>query len=427
MYESLLNNAWEQLFKKYSILDVVQEHGNFIITAKQIKEFREPRLMTKFDHSENLPEIFKKNSLSIMPISRNDFIISNHQMFSEIKDINQDIVHVEFPKYIQSIIPDRITSEAIALNCAYLTGMLEDFLEDEQIVPTVSGRMASSRFSFQILNTSTEAYDEIIVDNSQIEIDGAYEGIHYLSLVEAKRNINTDFLIRQLYYPYRLWTSKVDKKVRVIYFVYSNDIFSFFEYQFDDYNKYNSLRLIKQKNYSLEDISITFKDITNISDEVQYVDEPEIPFPQADSFKRVINLCELISDNEVTAADITSEFEFDPRQTQYYTRAAMYLGLIDKYFIDKQVKYKLSLLGLRIMSMKYVQRQLEFVKLILSHKVFHISFVHYLYLGRQLYRKEVVKYMKECNLYHIESEETYERRASTILSWINWIINIVQE
>ena len=274
MAESYLNTAWNQLFEKYRILDVVREHGNYIITAKQIKEFREPRLMTKFDHSENLPEIFKENKLSIMPISRNDFIISNHQMFSELKEINQDIIKVEFPNYIQSIVPAKITSEAIALNCAYLTGMLEDFLEDEQIVPTVSGRMASSKFSFEILNTSTKNYDEILVENSQIEIDGAYEGINYLSLVEAKRNINTDFLIRQLYYPYRLWTSKVDKKVKVIYFVYSNDIFSFFEYQFDDSNKYNSLRLIKQKNYSLEDIAIKFKDITDISDKIKYVDEP---------------------------------------------------------------------------------------------------------------------------------------------------------
>ncbi|MFR7880670.1 MAG: DUF6997 domain-containing protein [Christensenellales bacterium] len=56
--------------------------------------------------------------------------------------------------------------------CAYLTGMLEDFLEDEQIVPTVSGRMASSKFSFEIFNTSTKNYDEILVENSQIEIDG---------------------------------------------------------------------------------------------------------------------------------------------------------------------------------------------------------------------------------------------------------------
>ena len=79
------------------------------------------------------------------------------------------------------------------------------------------------------------------------------------------------------------------------------------------------------------------------------------------------------------------------------------------------------------MKMKYVQRQLEFVKLILSHKVFHVSFVKYLYAGRQLSKKEVVAFMKECNLYHIESEETFGRRASTIISWINWIISIVQE
>ncbi len=427
MAESLLNTAWEQLFEKYSILDVVREHGNFIITAKQIKEFREPRLMTKFDHSENLPEIFKKNGLSIMPISRNDFIISNHQMFCELKEINKDIIRIEFPNYIQSIVPTMITSEAIALNCAYLTGMLEDFLEDEQIVPTVSGRMTSSKFSFQIINTLTRNYDELLVENSQIEIDGAYEGINYLSLVEAKRNINTDILIRQLYYPYRLWSRKVDKKVKVIYFVYSNDIFSFFEYQFDDYNKYNSLKLIKQKNYSLEDISITFKDITDISKEIEYVDEPKIPFPQADSFKRIINLCELINDNEVTAEKITEEFEFDPRQTQYYTRAAMYLGLIDKCSKGKNIVYKLSSIGEETMKMKYVQRQLEFVKLILSHKVFNISFKQFLCAGSPPSKKEVVALMKKCNLYNIKSEETFERRASTIISWIDWIINIVQE
>lgn len=426
MSESLLNNAWNKLFEKYNILDVVKEHGNFIITAKQIKEFREPRLMTKFDHSENLPDIFKENKLSIMPISRNDFIISNHQMFSELKEINNEITKINFPDYIKSIIPSKITSEAVALNCAYLTGMLNDFLEDEKIVPTVSGRMASSKFSFEILNTLTKKYDEILVENSQIEIDGAYEGINYLSLVEAKRSINNDFLIRQLYYPYRLWTSKIKKQVKVIYFVYSNDIFSLFEYQFDDSNKYNSLKQIKQKNYSLEDVSISFTDITNISNNINYIEEPSIPFPQADSFKRVINLCELINESVVTADEITNEYEFDPRQTQYYTRAAMYLGLIEKVIIDKGSKYRLSILGSKIMKMKYVNRQLALVKQILSHQVFNQVFKEYI-KNNLLSKKEIVLIMKTCNLYKIESDETYFRRASTITSWINWIINLKQK
>ena len=53
--------------------------------------------------------------------------------------------------------------------------------------------------------------------------------------------------------------------------------------------------------------------------------------------------------------------------------------------------------------------------------------VQFLYAGRQLSKKEVVTFMKECNLYHIEAEETFGRRASTIISWINWIISIIQE
>ena len=50
----------------------------------------------------------------------------------------------------------------------------------------------------------------------------------------------------------------------------------------------------------------------------------------------------MINENEVTAEKITEEFEFDSRQTQYYTRAAMYLGLIDKCSEGKHVAYKLS-------------------------------------------------------------------------------------
>ena len=46
--------AWEQLNKKYNIIKEVNDKGHFIIKAIQIKQFREPRLMTKFDHKNNL-------------------------------------------------------------------------------------------------------------------------------------------------------------------------------------------------------------------------------------------------------------------------------------------------------------------------------------------------------------------------------------
>ena len=69
--------AWEKLFDKYNILTEIARNGQFVISAKQIGEFREARLMTKFDHKINLPKIFQLNNLSILPITRGDYIISS--------------------------------------------------------------------------------------------------------------------------------------------------------------------------------------------------------------------------------------------------------------------------------------------------------------------------------------------------------------
>ncbi len=41
--------AWEKLFEKYSILECINQKGYFIISSSQINEFRESRLMAKFD------------------------------------------------------------------------------------------------------------------------------------------------------------------------------------------------------------------------------------------------------------------------------------------------------------------------------------------------------------------------------------------
>ena len=74
---SLNDIAWESLFEKYDILNAVNSQGCFEISAVQIKEFREPRLMAKFDHTINLPKIFSDNKLAILPITRGDYVISH--------------------------------------------------------------------------------------------------------------------------------------------------------------------------------------------------------------------------------------------------------------------------------------------------------------------------------------------------------------
>ena len=69
------NEFWNKIFEKYDIIHELEINGKFEITAKQINEFREARLMTKFDNKSSLPKIFADNKLSILPITRGSYII----------------------------------------------------------------------------------------------------------------------------------------------------------------------------------------------------------------------------------------------------------------------------------------------------------------------------------------------------------------
>ena len=221
------DKAWKRLFDKYNILDAIDKDGCFKIYAAQINEFREARLMTKFDHKANLPELFSKHNLAILPITRGSYIISRFDAYKEIEPIDSPVKKVAFPEYLESINYENITSESIALNCAYVSKTLSNFLEDDGLLPTINGRMKSGCFSYLIKAKDTSV--KINVTNAQIEIDGGYEGEKKLALIEAKNFIPDDFIIRQLYYPYRSWIDKVSKS-STVFMIYSNGKFSLYEY-----------------------------------------------------------------------------------------------------------------------------------------------------------------------------------------------------
>lgn len=421
----LNDTAWQKLFDKYHILDEVDRQGRFVISANQIKEFREPRLMTKFDHKVNLPQIFSDNGLAILPISRGDYVISSFSAYKKFEEPADDAQRVSIPAHIQSLMPQFIVSEAIALNCANACGILNDFLEDDELVSTVSGRMSSGDFGFYIDTSFGTEY--VGVRNSQIEIDAAYEGINFLSLFEAKRDLSEDFLVRQLYYPYRAWRSRVTKPVKPVFLVFSNGVFYLYQYQFDEPHNYNSLRLVKQRNYIIA-TEISLSDIEQILKTVQTAREPEISFPQANSMLRIINLIELLNERDMTKHDITSEYAFDERQTNYYTDAGRYLRLIDKgRDEDGNILFSLSGRGRHIMRLEYKERQLAIVTEILRHRAFSETLKLYLQTGEKPDTQTVVQIMKRSNLYKVQSDSTYERRSSTITKWIDWILSIIEE
>ncbi|WP_434325735.1 DUF6997 domain-containing protein [Mycoplasma leachii] len=69
---------------------------------------------------------------------------------------------------------------------------------------------------------------KIEVNNSQCEIDAGLENKKSLVILEAKLSSDPDFNIRQLYYPFRLWSNKVEKPIRLVFINYFNQIFRLF-------------------------------------------------------------------------------------------------------------------------------------------------------------------------------------------------------
>lgn len=419
---------WEKIFEKHRILDKICLDGYSVITATEINEFREARLMTKFDHRSQLPKLFADHKLSILPTSRGGYIIGTFETFCDFQPEHVDLSPIEFPSFLESLDYREITSEATAINCAFVSKILHRFTNEDNLYPTVSGRMSSSSFGFEI-NSSTGLFT-VNVGNSQVEIDGGYEGDHSLNLIEAKNYISDDFLIRQLYYPFRLWSSKIRKKVRPIFLTFSNGVFHFREYDFSVENHYNSIVLVKQVKYVLTDGSFNKEALLKILTTTETIKEPEIPFPQANSFERIINLCELLNQKEfITKEEITQNYDFDERQTDYYSNGGKYLGLVEtgRDALTVQACCFLTTKGKQLFNLNLIQRKKEFVKLIISHSAFRRSLELYLEKGEMPAKDEIVEIMKQSKLYNVVSESTFVRRSSTIIGWINWIIDQLEE
>lgn len=411
--------AWRALFADLGVLAAIESDGAFIIASDAINRYRESRLMTKFDHRANLPEIFRDNGLAILPVTRGSYVIGRFEAYAaQPYAKGLEPVAYALPANLESLDPAALFSEAAAINCAFVSGMI-DGIAGGRTVQTVSGKMGTSKFDFRIRSGTGESR-RISVENSQCEIDGGFESPEALVLIEAKNAVSEDFIIRQLYYPYRLWQGKISKKVVPVFLSYSDDVFHFFIYEFADPQDYNSITLVAQKNCVLTPERIGWEDIRILLKHVRPAPEPAEPFPQADRFDRVVDLLALLARGEADGEFITQNYDFDPRQTQYYTGAAKYLGLIE----GSAGSYFPSEAGERILRLGRKAKRLALAKAILSHEVFHQACLLYLERSGPPSRDEIVSLMKASPLRGLGSDETYRRRARTVTAWVEWILRL---
>jgi hypothetical protein len=103
MTESKNDVAWKQIFEKYEIIRVLEQSNYFEISSSQINEFREARLMTKFDHKSQLPKLFADNNLSILPVSRGGYIIGEFEIFHKLSEDNIEVEKITFPHFIETL------------------------------------------------------------------------------------------------------------------------------------------------------------------------------------------------------------------------------------------------------------------------------------------------------------------------------------
>ena len=419
MSKKTVSELWDEIFKDYEVLNHIKCEGYFDIQANQIKDYKEPRLMTKFDSESSLPKVFKNNNLGILPIDNGIYRIGKFELYQVLPKNEIEVEEVELQDYFETIDPDNVYSEANALHIALLSGMFDIMLNDK-MKQTVSGRMRINEFEFDIKKNNSQDVIHIEVKKPQIEIDGGYEGENNILLVEAKNEMYDSFIIRQLYFPYRYWKGKVTKSISTFFFVYENGIYHIFNYEFKKEDYYNSLELKSQKSFVVK-YTDTYNTIKKLLDETEIRlndTNQKIPFPQANAMGRVFKTVNCLRDGSKTAKEISEILEMTDRQGSYYGDACRYLRFATK----NGTKYEITRLGKMISLANTKNRNKMVTKAMITHRVFNDA------LRYAINKKEKIISTNECEeimrKYDIfDKDKMYKRRASTVKGWINWVLN----
>ena len=425
------DDAWSRIFKEFHILDVVDSGKLFEISSSELSAVgkREPRLMAFFGSRHEVPILFQKNNLGILPTERGKYVIGHFDTFHDLEyggDVPVNNMPIQ-PK-LDTLPTNKITKEPAAILSAFNYGILDKVvgLEKGTLKLTNYGKESASSFSFNINGFSGFGPYEIMVDNAQMETDGIFESENVIVNVEAKIGYRVDFVTRQLYYPFRKIRECSNKQVLNVLLTYSQDVLYVHCYEFTNTHNYNSLKLLSLSEFSFIE-PIRIDEVIEIVNNTKTCAEPNnIPFPQANSIERIVEIVHLVSKNpRLTDSEIGQMMGMDARQGGYYANACCYLGLLNRDRGSKQSIYNtISHDGKLFLGLKGKERKLELIKLICRHKIFSDMLMRYFEDLSLPEQSEIEDYMIDYNILSHNSS-TLSRRVSTVNSWIQWIVNSI--
>ena len=343
--------SWERLFQELDILGNVEEHGFFQIGAEKIHAYREPRLMTKFDESEALPEGFRNNGLAILPISRTEWTIGPYRAYKAFdRGEGPPVNYFEPPADCLLLREENIRTEDQRLSQLFASGVFSRFL-GEEVRYVNPGRFGTGGFSYLIGDTrEKDLLHRIEVKGAQMEIDAALEGPSSIVLIEAKNFFPRDFLVRQLYYPflsYRSGGTVGEKRMRTLYITYLSGVYQLWEYEFLEEGRYDSLALVKTERWRLkEERPFSMEDIRNAL-ALPLKEAPQgVPYLQADNLDLAMDLLRRMGERGMSGEEAAEEIGYVSRQGGYYPNALCFFGLAEK---GQDRKFRLSEGGRRML------------------------------------------------------------------------------
>lgn len=251
------SRSWEKIFKDYGMGDYNFDKSPFVLSAAQIKKScqrfketgeKEVRILCKQDSRESRPKIFKQNNLFLLPVKNGWYNIIKGEGYIDIPQIKEEVT-VYSSKLDFSLDTTRVgDSEMQHLDYAYAVSLIRSFTNDPSLVLTIRGRKYTPEFNFFV------GKQLIKVSSVQTEVDAGYEGRDKLVLIEAKNFNTTNIIIRQLFYPYRQWQAQTKKKVITLFFdrEKDEDVYSIWQFEFNDPRNYNSIRLVSSGRYRIK-------------------------------------------------------------------------------------------------------------------------------------------------------------------------------
>lgn len=145
--------------------------------------------------------------------------------------------------------------------------------------------------------------------------------------------------------------------------------------------------------------------------------DKKVPFPQANNMELIYIILKNFDENGMTKFMLKDIYGLTVREGAYYLDALHYIDLVEKH----RIKYFLNQNGVIVKDSSNEKQKKSFAQMVqrndfvnrMSQKVKAIN-----------NNREKQDFIANCIMFEIGlSDTTAQRRASTILSWLNWLKN----